>query len=186
MIDDSGTINETLPSVAFENSIHNPFLNHINSFRSIQVPNTVYLGISLHPFLIQMQTTQIWYSLVRFRTALPAVPRMSPTANPSPSTSSARARSSTLPLTAKSRGNSLSSRAFSPPKRSDASIALVSLLARSISTYTVVLLPNLAVQVGQCVLRSPQRRFNPGFHALFILKCRRFGLCRSSQRTRDI
>ena len=186
MIDDSGTINETLPSVAFENSIHNPFLNHINSFRSIQVPNTVYLCKSLHPKLKQMKTTQILNTLERLSTELPSVPRITPTANPSPSTSSARARSSTLPSTAKSRGNSLSSRAFSPPKRSDASIALVSLLARSISTYTAVLLPNLAVQVGQCVLRSPQQRFNPGFHALFILKCRRFGLCRSSQRTRDI
>ena len=66
MIDDSDSINETLPSLAFENSIRRPFLNHINSFRSIQVPNTVYFGISMHPFLIQMQTTQIWYSLVRF------------------------------------------------------------------------------------------------------------------------
>ena len=52
MIDDSGSINETLPSLAFENSIRNPFLNHINSFRSFQVPNTVYFGISMHPFLI--------------------------------------------------------------------------------------------------------------------------------------
>ena len=109
MIDDSGSINETLPSLAFENSIHNPFLNHINSFRSIQVPNTVYFGISMHPFLIQMQTTQIWYSLVRFRTALPAVPPMSPIANSIPSTSSVRVPSSILPSTAKSLGNSLSS-----------------------------------------------------------------------------
>ena len=34
MIDGSGTINITLPSLAFENSIPNPFLNHINSSRS--------------------------------------------------------------------------------------------------------------------------------------------------------
>ena len=108
MIDDSGSINETLPSLAFENSIHNPFLNHISSFRSIQVPNTVYLGISMHSFIIQMQTAQIWYSLVRFRTALPAVPLMSPIANLSPSTSSVRVPSSFLPSTAKSLGNSLS------------------------------------------------------------------------------
>ena len=158
MIDDSGSINETFPSLAFENSIHNPFLNHINSFRSIQVPNTMYLGISMHPFLIQMQTTQIWYSLVRFRTALPAVPPMSPIANPSPSTSSVRVPSSILPSTAKSLGiRSHPFRDFSPPKRFDASIALVSLLVRSISTYTAVLLSNLAVQMGQCVLRPPQR-----------------------------
>ena len=158
MIDDSGSINETLPSLAYENSIRSPFLNHINSFRSIQVPNTVYFGISMHPFLIQMQTTQIWYSLVRFRTALPAVPPMSPIANPIPSTSSVRVPSSILPSTAKSLGIcSHSFRDFSPPKRFDASIALVSLLVRSISTYTAVLLPNLAVQMGQCVLRPPQR-----------------------------
>ena len=141
----------------------------------------------MHPFLIQIQTTQIWYSLVRFRTALPAVPPMSPIANPIPSTLSVRVPSSILPSTAKSLGiRSHPSRDFSQPKRFDASIALVSLLVISISTYTAVLLPNLAVQMGQCVLWPPQRWLNPGFHTLLILKRRRFGLCRSSQRIRDI
>ena len=131
-----------------------------------------------------MQTTQFWYSLVRFRTALPAVPPMSPIANSIPSTSSVRVPPSTLPSTAKSLGNSLSSiQGFLTTKEI---IALVSLIVRSISTYTAVLLPNLAVQMGQCVLRPPQRWLNPGFHTLFILKRRRFGMCRSSRRTRDI
>ena len=147
-----------LPSLAFENSIHIPFLNHINSFRSIQVPNTEYLDISMHTFLIQMQTIQIWYSLVRFRAALPAVSPMSPIANSIPSTLSVRVQSSFLPSTAKSLGNSLIAiQGFLTTEEIRRFHRPCFLLVRSILTYTAVLLPNLAVQMGQCVLRPPQR-----------------------------
>ena len=69
MIDDSGTINTTLPSLAFENSIHNPFLDHINSSRSTIASRTARKDATrvmkkpLFPFRIPI-TTRIVYCFV--------------------------------------------------------------------------------------------------------------------------
>ena len=41
MMNDSRPMNETYPSLPFENSIHNPFLNHISSFRAFKSPRVV-------------------------------------------------------------------------------------------------------------------------------------------------
>ena len=40
-MNDSRPMNETYPSLPFENSIHNPFLNHISSFRAFKSPRVV-------------------------------------------------------------------------------------------------------------------------------------------------